>query len=93
MCWKARDEYHACLDANEENNALCQDKFKVYETVCTPTWVINDFHRLNHNSMVNRDGLRYDLLTNHVQLLIQIVETLRGTTKTKAIAEESDGRS
>ncbi|PRP80497.1 hypothetical protein PROFUN_11719 [Planoprotostelium fungivorum] len=39
LCWKARDEYHACLDANEENNALCQDKFKVYETVCTPTWL------------------------------------------------------
>lgn len=52
LCWKARDEYHACLDANEENNALCKDKFRVYETVCTPTWVSNHFYQLDLKHLI-----------------------------------------
>ena len=40
ICWKARDTYYDCLEANNEDAAKCKQLRAPMETLCPHVWVI-----------------------------------------------------
>ena len=48
-CWKARDDFWACLKKNQDDTTKCQSERSPYEEHCPPTWVIHFDRKYNYN--------------------------------------------
>ena len=62
ICWKAKDNFWACLRKNNEDEktiAKCSDMRKEYTEACPPTWVTHfdrKFHYENYKAKLYKDG-------------------------------------
>lgn len=39
QCWKSRDVYWKCLDANDGEEKKCKNERELFERDCSKTWV------------------------------------------------------
>lgn len=38
-CWKNRDQYHKCLENNNEDQSKCLHLFSLYTKTCRSKWI------------------------------------------------------